>query len=132
VAAANHDFTARFDGRAPLVFLFVLGLAFLLLMITFSSITIPLMSIALNLLSVGAGYGVMTLIFQDGHLHNLLGFTPYGGIIPYLPLFMFVILFGLSMDYHVFILSRIRELRLAGTTTTEAIVNGIEPRGCGR
>ncbi|HET7014081.1 MAG TPA: MMPL family transporter [Streptosporangiaceae bacterium] len=123
--AGNHDFTARLDGRAPLVFLFVLGLAFLLLMITFSSITIPLMSIVLNLLSVGAGYGVMTLVFQDGHLHNLLGFTPYGGIIPYLPLFMFVILFGLSMDYHVFILSRIRELRSAGATTTEAIVNGI-------
>jgi RND superfamily putative drug exporter len=71
------------------------------------------------------GYGVMTLIFQDGHLHNLLGFTPYGGIVPYLPLFMFAILFGLSMDYHVFILSRIRELRSAGATTTEAIVNGI-------
>ena len=123
--AGNHDFTSRLDKRAPLVFLFVLGLAFLLLMITFSSITIPLMSIGLNLLSVGAAYGVMTLIFQDGHLHNLLGFTPYGGIAPYLPLFMFVILFGLSMDYHVFILSRIRELRCAGATTSEAIVNGI-------
>ena len=83
------------------------------------------MSIALNLLSVGAAYGLMTLIFQDGHLSGLLGFSPYGGIVPWLPLFMFVLLFGLSMDYHVFILSRIRELRLRGWTTREAIAGGI-------
>jgi putative drug exporter of the RND superfamily len=107
------------------VFLFVLGLAFLLLMTTFGSVTIPLVSIGLNLLSVGAAYGVLTLVFQDGHLHNLLGFTPYGAIVPYFPLFLFVLLFGLSMDYHVFLLSRIREHRLAGAPTLEAITGGI-------
>jgi RND superfamily putative drug exporter len=123
--AGNHDFTSRMDGRAPLVFLFVLGLAFLLLMVTFRSVTIPLISIGLNLLSVGAAYGILTLVFQDGHLHNLLGFTPYGAIVPYFPLFMFVLLFGLSMDYHVFILSRIREHRSAGASTIEAITSGI-------
>jgi putative drug exporter of the RND superfamily len=113
------------DARVPLIFMFVLGLAFVLLMVTFGSVTIPLVSIGLNLLSVGAAYGVLTLVFQDGHLHNLLGFTPYGAIIPYFPLFMFVLLFGLSMDYHVFILSRIREQRSAGASTHEAITSGI-------
>jgi RND superfamily putative drug exporter len=125
LTAGNHDFSTQLDSRAPLVFLFVLGLAFLLLMITFRSVTIPLMSIALNLLSIGAAYGVLTLVFQDGHLHNLLGFSPYGAIVPWMPLFMFVILFGLSMDYHVFILSRIRELRSRGVSTKEAITGGI-------
>ena len=125
LTAANHDFAAQLDSRAPLVFVFVLGLAFLLLMMTFRSVTIPLMSIGLNLLSIGAAYGLMTLIFQDGHLHGPLGFSPYGAIVPWMPLFMFVILFGLSMDYHVFILSRIRELRSRGATTREAIIGGI-------
>jgi putative drug exporter of the RND superfamily len=123
--AGNHDFSARLDERAPLVFVFVLGFAFLLMMITFQSVTIPLMSIALNLLSVGAAYGLMTLIFQDGHLHQLLGFSPYGAIVPWMPLFMFVILFGLSMDYQVFLLSRIRELRSRGASTRLAITGGI-------
>jgi RND superfamily putative drug exporter len=125
LTAGNRDFTARLDSRAPGVFAFVLGLAFLLLMITFRSVAIPLMSIGLNLLSVGAAYGLLTLIFQDGHLGSLLGFSSYGGIVPWMPLFLFVILFGLSMDYHVFILSRIRELRDGGTTTAEAITGGI-------
>ena len=125
ITASNHDFAAQLDSRVPLVFAFVLGLAFLVLMITFRSVTIPLMSIALNLLSIGAAYGLVTLIFQDGHLHSLLGFSPYGAIVPWMPLFMFVLLFGLSMDYHVFILSRIRELRLRGIPTREAITGGI-------
>jgi RND superfamily putative drug exporter len=125
LTAGNRDFTAQLDSRAAVVFAFVLGLAFLLLMITFRSVAIPLMSIGLNLLSVGAAYGLLTLIFQDGHLGSLLGFSSYGGIVPWMPLFLFVILFGLSMDYHVFILSRIRELRDGGTTTAEAITGGI-------
>jgi len=125
ITAGNHDSAARLDSRTPLVFAFVLGLAFLLLMVTFRSVAIPLMSIALNLLSIGAAYGVLTLVFQDGHLHGLLGFSPYGAIVPYFPLIMFVILFGLSMDYHVFILSRIRELRSRGIPALEAITGGI-------
>jgi putative drug exporter of the RND superfamily len=125
MTAGNHDFAAQLDATTPLVFVFVLGLAFLVLMVTFRSVFIPLMSIVLNLLSIGAAYGVVTLIFQDGHLHGPLGFSPFGAIVPWLPLFMFVLLFGLSMDYHVFILSRIRELRLRGVPTKEAITSGI-------
>jgi RND superfamily putative drug exporter len=125
LTAGNHDFTAQLSSRAPVVFLFVLGLAFLLLLVTFRSIAIPLMSIGLNLLSVAAAYGLLTVVFQDGHLQGLLGFSSYGGVVPWLPLFLFVILFGLSMDYHVFILSRIRELRDNGTPTPEAITTGI-------
>ena len=125
MTAGNHDFDAQLSATMPLVFAFVLGLAFLVLMVSFRSVFIPLMSIALNLLSIGAAYGVLTLVFQDGHLHGPLGFSPYGGIVPWMPLFMFVLLFGLSMDYHVFILSRIRELRLRGTPTREAITAGI-------
>jgi len=123
--AGDHDLSVRLDSRAPLVFAFVFGLAFLLLMVTFGSVLIPLMSIALNLLSIGAAYGVLTLVFQDGYLHNLIGFSPYGAIAPYFPLFMFVLLFGLSMDYHVFILSRVQELRSRGVPTRQAITGGI-------
>jgi RND superfamily putative drug exporter len=103
----------------------VAGLALLLLMVAFRSLAIPLISIGLNLLSVGAAYGLITLIFQDGHLQGPLGFTSFGGIIPWVPLFMFVFLFGLSMDYHVFILSRIRELRAGGRSHCEAVVGGV-------
>ena len=94
----------------PIVFAFVLGFAFLLLLVTFRSIVIPLKAIVLNLLSVGAAYGIVVWIFQEGHLESLLGFESTGAIISWLPLFLFVLLFGLSMDYHVFILSRVREL----------------------
>ena len=125
LTAGNHDFDAQLAKTVPLVFVFVLGLAFLLLMRTFRSVYIPALSIGLNLLSVGAAYGVMVLIFQDGHLERLLGFTAYGGITTWLPLFMFVLLFGLSMDYHVFILSRIRELWLGGASAKAAVTDGI-------
>jgi RND superfamily putative drug exporter len=125
MTAGNHDFDSQLTATLPLVFAFVLGLAFLVLMVSFRSVFIPMVSIALNMLSIGAAYGVLTLIFQNGHLHGPLGFSPYGGIVPWMPLFMFVLLFGLSMDYHVFILSRIRELRLRGMPTREAISSGI-------
>jgi putative drug exporter of the RND superfamily len=125
LTAGNHDFDAQLAKTVPWVFTFVLGLAFLLLMASFRSVYIPALSIGLNLLSVGAAYGLMVLIFQDGHLEGPLGFTAYGGITPWLPLFMFVLLFGLSMDYHVFILSRIRELRLGGASAREAVTTGI-------
>ena len=96
-------------GAAPIVFAFVLTLAFLLLMVTFRSIVVPIKAIVLNLLSVGASYGALTLIFQHGWLHKQLGFETPGFVVSWLPLFLFVILFGLSMDYHVYILSRVRE-----------------------
>ncbi|UNZ18939.1 MMPL family transporter [Streptomyces sp. 891-h] len=123
--AIPHDFAERVSSRTPVVFAFVLGLAFVLLMVAFRSLTIPLASILLNLLSIGAAYGVLAWVFQDGHLEGLLGFNSYGGVVSWLPLFMFIILFGLSMDYHIFILSRIRERWLGGAEPRAAIVGGI-------
>jgi len=123
--ANRYDYRAVLRSSAPLVFGMVAVLAFLLLLIAFRSLVIPLVSIGLNLLSVGAAYGLITIVFQDGHLQGLLGFTSFGGIMDWVPLFMFVFLFGLSMDYHVFILSRIKELWSAGASTPDAVVGGI-------
>ncbi len=123
--AGDHDWTQTTKHHAPIVFAFVLGLAFLLLLLTFRSVVIPLTAIALNLLSVGAAYGVLVWIFQEGHLQGLLGFHSSGGIVTWLPLFLFVVLFGLSMDYHVFIVSRIKELVDRGVPTDEAVSRGV-------
>ena len=98
----------------------------MLLLFTFRSIAIPLTAIGLNLLSVGAAYGVVVWVFQHGHLEGLLGFDSNGAITSWLPLFLFVVLFGLSMDYHVFILTRIREAYDRGMPTEQAIAHGIE------
>ena len=124
-AAGTHDFNAQMKHSFPLVFAFVLGLAFLLLLLTFRSLVIPLTSIVLNLLSVGAAYGVLVWIFQQGHLQGLLGFHSNGAVVTWLPLFLFAVLFGLSMDYHVFIVSRIKELHDDGLTTAQAVARGI-------
>ena len=123
--AGAVDFTAATRSHMPIVFGFVLALAFLLLLVTFRSIVIPLKAIALNLLSVGASYGVLVWIFQDGHLQGLLGFRSNGGIVTWLPLFLFTVLFGLSMDYHVFIVSRIKELVDRGMPNEQAVEQGI-------
>ena len=123
--AGTHDFNSTIKHSFPLVFGFVLGLAFLLLLFAFRSLVIPLTSIVLNLLSVGAAYGVLVWVFQDGHLQSLLGFHSNGAVVSWLPLFLFAVLFGLSMDYHVFIVSRIKELRDGGLTTSEAVARGI-------
>ena len=124
-AAQSEDFAALVNERLPLIFAFVFTLAFLLLLVTFRSIVIPIKAIILNLLSVGAAYGVLVLVFQNGHGEGLLDFTSNGGITSWLPLFLFVILFGLSMDYHVFILSRVREAFDSGMSTEEAVKHGI-------
>ncbi|MEA2221598.1 MAG: hypothetical protein QOJ35_4224 [Solirubrobacteraceae bacterium] len=124
--AGSKDFNDTMISHLPLVFGFVLGLTFLLLLVTFRSLVIPIKAIVLNLLSVGAAYGVLTLVFQDGHGERLLDFRSIGGITSWLPLFLFVILFGLSMDYHVFILSRIREAVSGGMSTDRAIAHGIK------
>jgi RND superfamily putative drug exporter len=124
-AASSEDFRTNLEKRLPLIFAFVFGLAFLLLLVTFRSIVIPIKAILLNLLSVGAAYGVLVLVFQNGNGESLLGFTSNGGVTNWLPLFLFVILFGLSMDYHVFILTRVRELRDRGMSTDEAVTRGI-------
>jgi uncharacterized membrane protein YdfJ with MMPL/SSD domain len=124
-AADSEDWASQLNSRLPLIFAFVFALAFVLMLVTFRSIVIPITSIVLNLLSVGAAYGVLVLVFQKGNLESLLGFTSNGGITNWLPLFLFVVLFGLSMDYHVFILSRVRELYLRGMSTDEAVKQGI-------
>ena len=108
------------------LFAFVLGLAFLLLLVTFRSIVVPIKAIVLNLLSVGSAYGVLVLVFQDGHGEKLLNFQSVGGIAPWIPLFLFVILFGLSMDYHVLVLSRIREAVDRGMSNDDAVAHGIK------
>jgi RND superfamily putative drug exporter len=123
--AQSMDFNSSMKSHAPYVFLFVLGLAFVLLLVTFRSIVIPIKAIIMNMLSVGAAYGVLVLIFQQGHLQSLLGFTSIGGITDWLPLFLFVVLFGLSMDYHVLILSRVREAHDRGLPTEDAVAEGI-------
>jgi putative drug exporter of the RND superfamily len=125
ITASTFDTDHQLGVTAPLVFLLVFALAFVLLMITFGSVAIPALSIVLNLLSVGAAFGLMTLVFQHGLLQGPLGFTPYGGIVPWEPMFMFVLLFGLSMDYHVFILSRIAELRKRGSDARASVIDGI-------
>src|SRR5207249_6839301 len=107
--AASADENALLKRKAPIVFGFVLLLAFALLLVSFRSVVIALKGILLNLLSVGAAYGVLVAVFQWGWGSSLLGFQSNGGIAQWLPIFMFVILFGLSMDYQVFIVSRIRE-----------------------
>ncbi|MFG3342250.1 MMPL family transporter [Glycomyces sp. NPDC048151] len=123
--ALPHDFTNQLLSRTPYVLGFILLLAFALLAVTFRSWAIPLASIVLNLLSIGAACGALAWIFQGGHLEGLLGFTSYGGVVSWIPLFMFIILFGLSMDYHIFVLSRVAERRLAGAGNRDAIVGGI-------
>jgi uncharacterized membrane protein YdfJ with MMPL/SSD domain len=124
-AAESKDFNDLLAERLPLVFAFVLGLAFLLMLVTFRSIVVPIKAILLNLLSVGAAYGVLVLVFQEGLGESLLGFESNGGVSSWLPMFLFVILFGLSMDYHVLILSRVREYVDRGMSTDEAVRRGI-------
>ena len=115
------DFYAR---GIPLVMAFVLTLSFLLLLVAFRSIVIPIKAILLNLLSTGAAFGLLVLVFQDGWLADQLGFKP-GPIESFIPVFIFTILFGLSMDYHVFILTRIKEARDHGMSSNEAVARGI-------
>ena len=125
VTAGTHDFNERMRARLPYVFLFVLALAFVLLLLTFRSLVIAATAVALNLLSVGAAYGILVAVFQRGWLGGVFGFQTNGAIVSWLPLFLFVVLFGLSMDYHVFILSRIKELHDEGVPTDEAVRLGI-------
>jgi uncharacterized membrane protein YdfJ with MMPL/SSD domain len=123
--AASADQNALLKSKAPIVFGFVLIFAFGLLLVSFRSIVIALKAIVLNLLSVGAAFGILVAVFQWGWGESLLSFQSNGGIAYWLPIFLFVILFGLSMDYHVFILSRIREAYDRGLNTRDAVEHGI-------
>src|SRR3954451_12481130 len=124
-AAFSVDVTKVYADGIPLIFAFVLGLSFLLMLVAFHSIVIPIKAILLNLLSVAAAYGVMVLVFERGWLAGPLGITPSGVIESWVPLFIFTILFGLSMDYHLFILTRIKEAKDRGLGSKGAVAKGI-------
>ena len=124
-AAFTVDTTQVYADGVPLIFAFVLGLSFLLMLVAFHSIVIPIKAILLNLLSTAAAYGVLVLVFQDGWFAGPLGITPSGIIESWVPLFIFTILFGLSMDYHLFILTRIKEARDRGLESRPAVAKGI-------
>jgi RND superfamily putative drug exporter len=124
-AAFTVDVTNVYANGIPLIFAFVLGLSFLLMLVAFHSIVIPIKAILLNLLSVAAAYGVMVLVFERGWLAGPLGITPSGVIESWVPLFIFTILFGLSMDYHLFILTRIKEAKDRGLESRAAVAKGI-------
>ena len=126
MTAADQDWSAAMKSSVPIVFGFVLLFAFLLMLISFRSIVVAAKAIVLNLLSVAAAYGVLVAVFQWGWGENLLDFESNGGITPWLPMFLFVILFGLSMDYHVFIISRIREAYDRGLSNEQAVTHGIK------
>ena len=128
--------TARFvdvaeidETYTPIVFAFVLGLSFVLLTVAFRSIVIPVKALLMNLLSVGATYGLLVLVFQKGVGADLLGFQQVDVIQTGLPLFLFAVLFGLSMDYHVFLLSRIRERFIETGDNSEAVAFGLRSTG---
>ncbi|MFI6621604.1 MMPL family transporter [Streptomyces sp. NPDC050528] len=123
--AGSKDFNDQLLGSVVPVFAFVVVFAFLLMLLSFRSLTVAITSIVLNLLSVGAAYGILVAVFQHGWGASLVGAEGVGAIVTWLPLFLFVILFGLSMDYHVFVVSRIREARLRGRSTQDAIQHGV-------
>lgn len=123
--AGSHDFNEQLVGSVTPVFAFVVVFAFLLMLLSFRSLTIAITSIVLNLLSVAAAYGILVAVFQHGWGASLVGAEGVGAIVAWLPLFLFVILFGLSMDYHVFVVSRIREARMRGRDTKDAIRHGV-------
>jgi RND superfamily putative drug exporter len=123
-AAYTLDVVDFYLNGMPLVMGFVLTLSFLLLLVAFRSIVIPIKAILLNLLSTGAAFGLLVVVFQEGWLADVIGFKP-GPIEGFIPVFIFTILFGLSMDYHVFILTRIKEARDRGLPSNEAVARGI-------
>ena len=124
-AAFALDITQVYADGAPTIFVFVLGLSFLLMLVAFHSVVIPIKAILLNLLSTAAAYGVLVRVFQNGFFAGPLGITPSGVIESWVPLFIFTILFGLSMDYHLFILTRIKEARDRGLESRAAVAKGI-------
>jgi RND superfamily putative drug exporter len=127
--AFSADFETVISDYTPIVFAFVLGLSFILLMLAFRSIVVPLKAIVMNLLSVGAAYGLLVLVFQKGYMHEFLGFQQTPTIENWIPIFLFCVLFGLSMDYHVFLLSRIREHYDLTHNNRESVAVGLQSTG---
>ena len=127
--ASEMDYTGVIDQWLPIVIAFVLTLSFLLLLVIFRSVVLPAKAVVLNLLSVGAAYGLMVLVFQEGVGADLLGLSQVDRVEPWVPVFLFSVLFALSMDYHVFLLTRIRERYLATVDTLEAVIHGVGATG---
>lgn len=128
-AAESLDYYELTESYRPIVFGFVLGISFILLTLVFRSLVVPAKAIVMNLLSVGATYGLLVLVFQKGYGANIFGFHQVDAIDAWVPLFLFAVLFGLSMDYHIFLLSRIRERFLKTGDNTESVAFGIRSTG---
>jgi RND superfamily putative drug exporter len=125
LSAGQRDFISSLYGKAPYAAAFVLGVTYLILLITFRSVFIPLKAVAVNILSLTASFGAMVFVFQDGNLSGLLNFTPLGFVDATLPILMFCTIFGVSMDYEVFLLSRIREAYENGDSNTASVAKGL-------
>jgi uncharacterized membrane protein YdfJ with MMPL/SSD domain len=125
LSAGQKDFISSVYGKAPYAAAFVLGVTYLVLLYTFKSVFIPLKAVAVNILSLTASFGAMVFVFQDGNFSNLLNFTPLGFVDATLPILMFCTVFGVSMDYEVFLLSRIREAYENGDSNTASVAKGL-------
>ena len=125
LSAGQKDFISSLYGKAPFAAAFVIGVTYLILLITFRSVFIPLKAVIVNILSLTASFGTMVFVFQDGHLSGLLDFTPLGFVDATLPILMFCTIFGVSMDYEVFLLSRIREAYENGDSNTASVSKGL-------
>ncbi len=125
LSAGQEDFISSLYGKAPFAAAFVIGVTYLILLVTFRSVFIPLKAVVVNILSLTASFGAMVFVFQDGHLSGLLNFTPLGFVDATLPILMFCTIFGVSMDYEVFLLSRIREAYENGDSNTASVSKGL-------
>src|SRR5215204_644185 len=125
LSAGQKDFISSLYGKAPFAAAFVIGVTYLILLISFRSVFIPLKAVIVNILSLTASFGAMVFVFQDGHLSGLLDFTPLGFVDATLPILMFCTIFGVSMDYEVFLLSRIREAYENGDSNTPSVSKGL-------
>lgn len=125
LSAGQKDFISSLYGKAPIAAAFVIGVTYLILLITFRSVFIPLKAVIVNILSLTASFGAMVFVFQDGNLSGLLNFTPLGFVDATLPILMFCTIFGVSMDYEVFLLSRIREAYENGDSNTASVSKGL-------
>ena len=123
--ASYIDLASNISAKLPLQILVVIALSFTLLMLAFRTVVIPVQAAVMNVLSIGAAYGVLTAIFQFGWLHGLIGLDGAVPVVSYVPLFMFAILFGLSMDYEVFLVSQIEEHVHAGEDNRSSVVSGL-------
>jgi putative drug exporter of the RND superfamily len=125
LSAGQEDFISSLYGKAPFAAAFVIGVTYLILLITFRSVFIPLKAVIVNILSLTASFGAMVFVFQDGNLSGLLNFTPLGFVDATLPILMFCTIFGVSMDYEVFLLSRIKEAYENGDSNTASVSKGL-------